>query len=109
MSAVIKNTDTKEMWLFVKLHTSTMKTPTNKNVPIGAENRFTMNEATVTAVDASAWIVLTPHRIDVADNAPTFEVTGVTVEGLTLLGDLWAEAKDLLEKPGLWWYTTRRG
>ena len=62
--------------------------PTNENIPIIAKSRFVLNEATVTVVDASTRIMPNPHNIDVADDAPTFEVTGVNVEGLTLLGDL---------------------
>ena len=51
--------------------------------------------------DASARIIPIPHRIDVADDAATFEATGVAVEGLVLLGELRAGTHDLLEKLGI--------
>ena len=51
--------------------------------------------------DASAQIIPTPHRINVAKNAATFEGTGVAVEVLVLLGDLRAGAHNLLEKLGI--------
>ena len=34
---------------------------------------------------ASAQIIPTPHRINVANNATTFEANGVVVEGMVLL------------------------
>ena len=57
--AVIKNTDTEDMHSFVAPYTSTMKTPTDTNIPMTAENRFELNKEKVEEVDASARIILT--------------------------------------------------
>ena len=100
-AAVIENTDTEDMHSFVVPYTSTLKTPTDANVPMTAKSRYERNEETVQQADAVTRIVPTPYRFNVNSNARTFEFDGVVVKGLALLGDLEEGALDLLDKLGL--------
>ena len=100
-TAVIEKTDTEDMHSFVAPYTSTMKTPTDANIPMTAENRFALNEEKVEEVDASERIIPTPYKIEVTQGGQTFGISGISIEGMDLLGDLQIGATDLMEKLGM--------
>jgi len=100
-TAVIENTDTENMHSFVMPYTSTMKTGGDSNIPMNAENRFALNEELVHKVDASERIVPTPYEIEASEDATQFDISGISIEGSDLLGDLKVGAIDLMDKLGL--------
>jgi len=97
-TAVIKNTDTEVMHDFVLPYKSTMKTPTDSNIPMAAANRFSLNMKTVHTVDANARIIPAPYKTIVDDDAQTFDINGVSLVNSELLGVLSSGAMDLLSK-----------
>lgn len=97
-TAVIQNTDTEAMHDFVLPYTSTMKTPTDSNIPMTAANRFSLNMKTVHMVDANTRIIPTPYKTIVEDGAESFDINGVSLENPQLLGALSNGALDLLSK-----------
>ena len=100
-TAIIENTNTEDMHSFVVPYTSTMKTATDANKHITTVDRFSLNEKLVDEVDASERIIPRPHEVVVEKDAATFQVNGVLITNIVLLGDLQIGAMDLLQKLGV--------
>eukprot|EP00580_Thalassiosira_gravida_P009129 CAMPEP_0201628794 /NCGR_PEP_ID=MMETSP0493-20130528/3655_1 /ASSEMBLY_ACC=CAM_ASM_000838 /TAXON_ID=420259 /ORGANISM="Thalassiosira gravida, Strain GMp14c1" /LENGTH=816 /DNA_ID=CAMNT_0048099649 /DNA_START=1 /DNA_END=2451 /DNA_ORIENTATION=- len=101
-AAVIENTDTEDMHSFVVPYTSTMKTPEDANIPMNAESRFDLNAEKVEVVDASERIIPTPYKIEVSQDAQSFEFRGIDIQGIDLLGNhLHTGVTDLMDKLGI--------
>mmetsp|Transcript_29778 Transcript_29778/g.61261 ORF Transcript_29778/g.61261 Transcript_29778/m.61261 type:complete len:530 (+) Transcript_29778:134-1723(+) len=98
-TAVIENTNTEDLRNFVMPYTSTMKTPTDANIPINAESRFNLNGQTAShSIDASARIIPTPYRTEIPENGQTFRISGFAVAGAALLGETQYGVADLMKK-----------
>eukprot|EP00804_Cyclotella_cryptica_P021355 CCRYP_001596-RA/>CCRYP_001596-RA protein AED:0.10 eAED:0.10 QI:1299/1/1/1/0.55/0.6/10/474/1295 len=100
-TAVIENTDTEVMHDFVLPYTSTMKTPTDNNIPMTAASRFSVNMKTVQMVDAKTRIIPAPYKTIVDNGAKPFDINGVSLVNPQLLGVLSNGALDLLSKLGV--------
>lgn len=83
---------------FVLPYTSTMKTPTDNNIPMTTANRFSLNTKTVRKVDVNARIVPTPYKTIIKDGAQDFDIDGISLVNPQLLGVLRYGALDLLSK-----------
>jgi len=66
-----------------------------------AANRFSLNRDTVQEVDASGRIIPSPYYVVPNNNAKSFDITGISVENMYLLGDLQVGAVDLMSKLGV--------
>ena len=99
-TAIIENTNAEIVRNFLIPYTTTMKTATDANVPMTAANRFSLNKEMVEEVDASDRIIPTPYFTVISDDAITFDVGGIYLENLELLGNLRIGATDLLYKLG---------
>ena len=86
---------------FVLPYTSTMKTAADANIPMTAATRFSLNEDTVREVDASGRIIPTPFYVVPNNSAKSFDITGISVENMDLLGDIEVGAADLMSKLGV--------
>lgn len=100
-TAVIENTDTEDMRSFVVPYTSTLKTPNDANIPMNAGSRFALNVEQVEEVDASERIIPTPYQVEVAEDSQTFAFSGISFQGINLLGGLRSGATDLIDKLGI--------
>ena len=85
-TAVIDNTDTENMHDFVLPYESTMKTATDNNIPMTASSRFSLNLKTVDTVDFSTRIIPAPYKTMIDENANTFNIDGITLSGIEILG-----------------------
>ena len=99
--SVIDNTDTEDMHSFVVPYTSSLKTPTDTNIPMTAENRFELNKEKVEEVDARHRIIPSPYRTFIADDSAPFDITGLSIENIDLLGVRLIGVVDLMKKLGI--------
>ena len=86
------------MQSFTVPYASTMKTATDNNIPMTASNRYAANTKTE-EVDASTRIIPSPYKTVVADDAQTFEISGVSLDNAQMLGNL--KVAGLLAKLGV--------
>lgn len=100
-TAVIDNTDTENMHDFVLPYESTMKTATDNNIPMTASSRFSLNLKTVDTVDFSTRIIPAPYKTMIDENANTFNIDGITLSGIEILGMISSGAIGLLTKLGV--------
>jgi len=102
-TAVIDNTNTEDMHSFVLPYETTIKkTAADSNVPITTKNRYLLNEKTVQQVNSSNRIIPTPFQTIVADDAVSFNIYSVLIEGIDFLGEnIKHGATDLMDKLGI--------
>ena len=94
---VLENTNSEVMHNFILPYESTMKTASDANAHVTTANRFSLNDKTVEEVDTSARIIPTPYHSSVSD-APSFTISGISLENWQLLDNLRIGAMDLLWK-----------
>ena len=96
---MIENTNAEDVRDFVMPYTSTLKTPTDANIPMTANTRYDLNDETVSpGIDANDRIIPTPLRTEIADDAQTFGISGVKIKDAALLGDLGIGVADIMNK-----------
>jgi len=100
-TAVIPNTDTEDLHDFVIPYTSSMKTEGDNNVPMTNEKRYERNSMQLEKgeeMDTSTRIIPTPLRVEVGEDAQTFDVFGVSLIYANLLGKLQSGAEEVISK-----------
>jgi len=78
-----------------------MKTATDANIHMTTAKRFSLNEKMVEEVDISAKIIPTPYLSTVEDDAPAFDMTGISLNNGQIMGVLQVGAHEILSKLGL--------